>query len=78
MKAPARMMIGGLVALVLSALVLASGRSAEVAIPDSLAIQPECRPMTSTTMTRSCERAVVRRRSMFSVAIWTADQKPKV
>ena len=34
--------------------------------------------MTSTTITRSCDSAVVWRRSIASVAIWTAVQKPKV
>ena len=46
--------------------------------PDSSAIQPAWRPMTSTTITRSCDSAVVWRRSMASDAICTAVQKPKV
>ena len=48
------------------------------ASPDSRAIQPAWRPITSTTITRSCDSAVVWRRSMASVAICTAVQKPKV
>ena len=39
---------------------------------------PTCRPITSTTMTRSCDSAVVWSRSMASVAISTAVAKPKV
>ncbi len=48
------------------------------ASPDSSAIQPACRPITSTTITRSCDSAVVCRRSIASVAICTAVQKPNV
>ena len=58
-----------------------SGRQmpcAPPAMPDSSAIQPACRPMTSTTMTRWCDSAVVLRRSMASVATPTAVSKPKV
>ena len=46
--------------------------------PDSSAIQPAWRPITSTTITRSCDSAVVWRRSIASVAICTAVQNPKV
>ena len=46
--------------------------------PDSSAIQPAWRPITSTTITRSCDSAVVWRRSIASVAICTAVQKPNV
>ncbi len=58
-----------------------SGRQmpcAPPAIPDSSAIQPACRPMTSTTITRWCDSAVVLRRSIASVATPTAVSKPKV
>ena len=48
------------------------------ASPDSRAIQPAWRPITSTTITRSCDSAVVWRRSIASVAICTAVQKPNV
>ena len=48
------------------------------ASPDSRAIQPAWRPMTSTTITRSCDSAVVWSRSIASVAIWTAVQNPNV
>ena len=48
------------------------------AMPDSSAIQPACRPMTSTTITRWCDSAVVFSRSMASVATPTAVSKPKV
>ena len=52
--------------------------SAPPAIPAYAAIQPAWRPMTSTTMTRLCDSAVVCRRSMASVAICTAVWKPNV
>ncbi|CAM5721427.1 hypothetical protein SALBM135S_03511 [Streptomyces alboniger] len=58
-----------------------SGRQmpwAPPAMPDSRAIQPAWRPMTSTTITRWWESAVVFRRSMASVATPTAVSKPKV
>ena len=42
------------------------------------AIQPAWRPMTSTTITRLCDSAVVCRRSIASVAICTAVWKPNV
>ena len=48
------------------------------AIPECTAIQPACRPMTSTTITRSWDSAVVCRRSMASVAMDTAVSNPKV
>ena len=44
----------------------------------SSAIQPACRPMTSTTMTRSWLSAVVCKRSIASVAICTAVSNPNV
>ena len=44
----------------------------------STAIQPAWRPMTSTTITRLCDSAVVCRRSIASVAICTAVWKPNV
>ena len=37
-----------------------------------------CRPMTSTTMTRLCDSAVLWSRSIASVAMDTAVSKPKV
>src|SRR4030081_2719095 len=43
--------------------------SAPPAIPAWVAIQPACRPMTSTTITRLCDSAVVCRRSIASVTI---------
>ncbi len=43
-----------------------------------MAIQPAWRPITSTTITRSCDSAVVCRRSIASVAICTAVWKPNV
>ena len=46
------------------------------AMPECRAIQPTWRPMTSTTMQRPCDSAVVRRRSIASVAISTAVSKP--
>ena len=52
--------------------------SAPPAIPLITAIQPVWRPITSTTMTRLCDSAVVCRRSIASVAIATAVSKPKV
>ena len=48
------------------------------AMPAQVAMWPAWRPMTSTTITRSWDSAVVWRRSMASVAIWTAVSKPKV
>ena len=52
--------------------------SAPPAMPLCTAIQPACRPITSTTMTRLCDSAVVWRRSIASVAIETAVSKPNV
>ena len=52
--------------------------SAPPAIPLMTAIQPVWRPMTSTTMTRLCDSAVVCNRSIASVQIETAVSKPKV
>ena len=52
--------------------------SAPPAIPLITAIQPVCRPITSTTITRLCDSAVVCRRSIASVATVTAVSKPKV
>ena len=52
--------------------------SAPPAIPEWSAIQPVCRPITSTTMTRLCDSAVVCSRSIASVAMKTAVSKPKV
>ena len=46
------------------------------AMPECRAIQPTWRPMTSTTMQRPCDSAVVRSRSIASVAISTAVSKP--
>ena len=48
------------------------------AMPAYVAIQPAWRPITSTTITRSCDSAVVWRRSMASVAICTAVWNPNV
>ncbi len=48
------------------------------AMPACSAIQPACRPITSTTSTRWCDSAVVCRRSIASVAMLTAVSKPKV
>ena len=48
------------------------------AIPECSAIQPACRPMTSTTRTRWWDSAVVCSRSIASVAMLTAVSKPKV
>ena len=52
--------------------------SAPPAIPLMTAIQPVWRPITSTTITRLCDSAVVCRRSIASAAIQTAVSKPKV
>jgi hypothetical protein len=46
--------------------------SAPPAMPDHVAIQPASRPMTSQTITRSCDSAVECSRSIASVAICTA------
>ena len=48
------------------------------AMPACRAIQPACRPITSTTRTRWWDSAVVCSRSMASVAMLTAVSKPKV
>ena len=47
-------------------------------MPASVAIHPAWRPITSQTITRWCDSAVVPRRSIASVAVWTAVWKPKV
>ena len=52
--------------------------SAPPASPAWSAIHPASRPMTSTSMTRSCASAVSLSRSMASVAIPTAVSNPKV
>ena len=52
--------------------------SAPPAIPLMTAIQPVWRPITSTTMTRLWDSAVVCRRSIASVAMKTAVSKPNV
>jgi hypothetical protein len=52
--------------------------SAPPAMPLITAIHPVCRPITSTTMTRLCDSAVVCSRSIASVAIETAVSKPNV
>ena len=52
--------------------------SAPPAMPLCTAIQPAWRPITSTTMTRLCDSAVVWSRSIASVAIETAVSKPNV
>src|SRR5438132_4712168 len=52
--------------------------SAPPAMPECVAIQPACRPITSQTITRLCDSAVECSRSMASVAICTAVLKPKV
>ena len=52
--------------------------SAPPAIPLMTAIQPVCRPITSTTMTRLCDSAVVWSRSIASVHTQTAVSNPKV
>ena len=46
--------------------------------PAQVAMWPTWRPMTSTTITRSWDSAVVCSRSMASVAICTAVSKPNV
>jgi len=48
------------------------------AIPACNAIHPASRPMTSTTITRPCDVAVVNKRSMHSVAKSTAVSNPNV
>ena len=55
-----------------------STTSAPPAMPLVTASQPAWRPMTSTTITRSCDSAVVCRRSIASVAIETAVSNPNV
>ena len=52
--------------------------SAPPAIPLITAIQPVWRPITSTTITRLCDSAVVCSRSIASVQIATAVSKPNV
>src|SRR5918997_805536 len=52
--------------------------SAPPASPEWSAIQPAWRPITSTTITRLCDSAVVCSRSIASVAICTAVWKPNV
>ena len=52
--------------------------SAPPEMPAMTAIQPACRPMTSTTIVRLWDSAVECSRSMASVAICTAVSKPKV
>src|SRR5687767_3126369 len=47
-------------------------------MPAYVAIQPRVRPITSTSITRSCDSAVVVIRSIASVAICTAVSKPNV
>ena len=47
-------------------------------MPAWVAIHPTWRPITSHTMTRWCDSAVVRKRSMASVAVCTAVSNPKV
>ena len=46
--------------------------------PECSAIQPAWRPITSTTSARWWDSAVVRSRSIASVAMPTAVSKPKV
>ena len=53
-------------------------RCAPAAIPEFSAIQPACRPITSTSSTRWWDSAVVCSRSIISVAMLTAVSKPKV
>ena len=48
------------------------------AIPACAAMNPAWRPITSRTITRLCDSAVVCSRSTASVAICTAVWKPKV
>ena len=52
--------------------------AAPPAMPAWAAIRPTWRPITSHTMTRWCDSAVVRRRSIASVAICTAVSNPNV
>ena len=52
--------------------------SAPPAIPLMTAIQPVCRPITSTTITRLWDSAVVCSRSIASVATVTAVSNPNV
>ena len=52
--------------------------SAPPAIPEWVAIQPACRPITLQTITRLCASAVECSRSIASVAMLTAVSKPKV
>jgi hypothetical protein len=47
-------------------------------MPAQTAMCPAWRPITSTTITRSCDSAVVWSRSMASTQICTAVSKPKV
>ena len=47
-------------------------------MPAYVAIHPRVRPITSTTITRSCDSAVVVIRSIASVAICTAVSNPNV
>ena len=47
-------------------------------MPAYVAIHPRVRPITSTSITRSCDSAVVVMRSIASVAICTAVSKPNV
>ena len=53
-------------------------RCAPEASPAFSAIQPACRPITSTSSTRWCDSAVVCSRSIRSVAMLTAVSKPNV
>ena len=48
------------------------------AMPACSAIQPACRPMTSTISARWCDSAVVCSRSIASIAMFTAVSKPNV
>ena len=48
------------------------------AMPECSAIQPACRPITSTISTRWCDSAVVCSRSIASIAMLTAVSKPNV
>src|SRR5437762_2488034 len=52
--------------------------SAEPARPAERAMKPACRPITSTTITRSWLSAVEWSLSIASVAVWTAVSKPNV
>ena len=47
-------------------------------MPAYVAIQPHVRPITSTTITRSCDSAVVVIRSIASAAVCAAVSKPNV